>query len=290
MVPGWLLEKRVSPMGLAVYVHMASHGTWNPGTARYDECRPAIATLCAETGLSEGSVRKALRELLDHGALTVGGKRYDSRGGQLPMVYRVIFGEVVPPGGITRNTPPPQPDTPPGVPPNEPNQEPSTKNQHQELQDADAPSASKLLADWIDWLKAKGIETLPGQTKARYGKELKQALADGFSVKVIGKALQTLYQRGKASNPQLLPHILIEVQAIEPVSSPPRQQAKSFRQMDAEAADAETARMRVAQDLIDQGMQPRAAYNRAKAMETNAGVPYIEGECIDTTAREVTSE
>ena len=75
-----------------------------------------------------------------------------------------------------------------------------------------------------------------------------------------------------------------------------RPEPKSFRQQDAERADAEIERMRLTQDYIDRGMDRKAAYQQAgrdmaaKPVETNAGVPYIDGVFSETTAREVTSE
>ena len=162
------------------------------------------------------------------------------------------------------------------------------------------PSASKLLGDWLDWLRAKGIETLPGQTRARYGKELKAALADGFSVPTIGKALKLLYDRGKASNPQLLPHLLIEVQSTEPVSGPPQQ--PTFRERDEANARRKREQRAVvldlAQKLIDAGVPPREALKQAEAevevrakaanaVETNTGVPYIvDGDVVRSTTHE----
>jgi hypothetical protein len=163
---------------------------------------------------------------------------------------------------------------------------------------ADAPAevnASKLLGDWIDWLKAKGIETLPGQTKARYGKELKQALADGFSVPVIGLALQALYKRGKASNPQLLPHILIEVQATVPVGPAAPQ---TFAQRDDLYKIAKERLNREKSDriqaAIDNGVAVADAFKAgeqwfndqvtrlasSEPVETNAPLPYIEGNVL----------
>jgi hypothetical protein len=173
---------------------------------------------------------------------------------------------------------------------------------------ADAPAevnTAKLLGDWIDWLKAKGIETLPGQTKARYGRELKQALADGFSVKVIGLALQTLYKRGKASNPQLLPHILIEVQATVPVS--PAAPGQTFTQRDDLYKIAKERLNREKSDriqtLIDNGVPTAEAFKAGAAwfndqvsglatsqsVETYAPLPYIEGDVVPVESqKEVT--
>lgn len=159
------------------------------------------------------------------------------------------------------------------------------------------PNVGRLLGDWIDWLRAKGIETLPKQTKARYGKELKQALDDGFSVPVIGKALQLLYRRGKASNPQLLPHLLIEVQATEPVSpAGPRQTYAQQNDLYRIAKEKLNERKNeLIEQAIDGGMPYTEAFKSGQewfnqqiaelatngvSVETNAGVPYIEIEEI----------
>src|SRR5215207_7019774 len=122
MVPAWLRRKKPSGNAVLIYVNLAAFGTWNPETGSYDECRPALATLAEESGLSTATVKRALAELYGLGAVerTV---VIDVLDGQRPSVYRVLFGSVVEPskvpapGGSQVSAPritgdPPQP-TPP---------------------------------------------------------------------------------------------------------------------------------------------------------------------------------
>jgi hypothetical protein len=97
MVPAWLRRKKPSGNAYAVYVNLAAFGTWNPEAGSYDECRPAVATLAEQTGLSTATVKRALAELYGLGAVerTV---VIDPLDGQRPSVYRVMFGSVVEPG------------------------------------------------------------------------------------------------------------------------------------------------------------------------------------------------
>jgi len=116
MVPGWLLVQQPSANALLVYVHLAMFGTFNPGTATYEQCRPSAKTLAngdpkrdyPGTGLSINTVRRALTELEALGAI-VGEPAYDSRGGQLPNVYRLQFGTLHQPGGLPTGGYPPYP-------------------------------------------------------------------------------------------------------------------------------------------------------------------------------------
>lgn len=168
---------------------------------------------------------------------------------------------------------------------------------------ADAPAVNLLLGEWIDYLKSKGIEQVPGQWRARYGKEIKHALGDGFHVDHIKRALALLLDKGKVGQPNLLPHMLIEVQAgVAPVSGGPAQ--PTFRERDEANARAKKARraqvLDLAQKLIDAGMDSMKALKQAEAevesragahmsVETNAGVPYIDGDLISGNApKEVT--
>ena len=106
MVPGWLLAKRPSGTAVLVYAHLAMHGTYNPGTATYEQCRPSARTLAygdprrgyPGTGLSIKTIRRALDELEALGAI-VGEAAYDERGARLPNVYRLQVGQVTPPQG-----------------------------------------------------------------------------------------------------------------------------------------------------------------------------------------------
>lgn len=104
MVPGWLMLRRPSANAVLVYVHLAMHGWFNQGTATYEECKPSKKTLAngdpkrgyPGCGLGEQTVARALRELETLGAI-VGEPRWDAKGGQLPNVYRLMFGGVAEP-------------------------------------------------------------------------------------------------------------------------------------------------------------------------------------------------
>ncbi len=101
MAPGWLMKKQPSPNAVMVYIHLGLHGKFNPGEGRYDECRPSKKTLSKGDlergypgcGLSEQVIGRALRELETLGAIK-GTDAFDAKGGQLPTVYRLIFGEL----------------------------------------------------------------------------------------------------------------------------------------------------------------------------------------------------
>ncbi|WP_038843390.1 hypothetical protein, partial [Salinispora arenicola] len=107
MVPGWLLSKQPSANAVLVYLHLAMFGTFNPGSATYEQCRPSAPTLAngdpkrgyPGTGLSIKTVRRALTELEGLGAI-VGEAAHDARGGQLPNVYRLQFGSLHQSGGV----------------------------------------------------------------------------------------------------------------------------------------------------------------------------------------------
>ncbi len=101
MAPGWLMKKQPSPNAVMVYIHLGLHGKFNPGEGRYEECRPSKKTLAKGDlergypgcGLSEQVIGRALRELETLGAIK-GTDAFDAKGGQLPTVYRLIFGEL----------------------------------------------------------------------------------------------------------------------------------------------------------------------------------------------------
>lgn len=104
MVPGWLLARQPSGTAILAYTHLAMFGTFNPGSARYEQCRPSASTLAhgdpsrgyPGMGCSVKTVRRALEELENLGAI-VGEEAYDVRGARLPNVYRLQFGSVAPP-------------------------------------------------------------------------------------------------------------------------------------------------------------------------------------------------
>lgn len=118
MAPGWLLKKKravkdkktgalvwvlPSANAILVYIHLAMFGQFNPGTALYENARPSAVTLAKGKpsigypgiGFSVSTVRRALDELEELGAI-IGEPQFDADGGQLPNVYRLVFGSVQP--------------------------------------------------------------------------------------------------------------------------------------------------------------------------------------------------
>lgn len=163
MVPGWLLRERPSANAVLVYIHLAMHGSFNQGTATYEECRPSKRTLAVGdpargypgTGLSESTVARALKELIGFRAIK-GIPRFDPRdGSQLPTVYRLVFGsvenetpaqtpmsQVTPPPGITCDMGGRVTDDMGGVSPVTRNLEPTTQTPEIKKKDQNPPALS----------------------------------------------------------------------------------------------------------------------------------------------------
>lgn len=315
MFPDWFRRRKPSGPEVLVYINLAAHGTWNPASGTYDECRPSVPTIAEETELSENTVRKALRGLLEHGALQAGGKRYDEKGGQLPTVYRAVFGLVVAP---PQNLNPPtaesegegvQKNTPPGVPNSEGNQEPSTKNQDTKSSfDAEAsPTAQTIIRGFIDWL------ALPEQSAVQltkrvigiYAKTIKQLLGEGFEEILIKRALVEMHQRGMTGRPTLLEGFVVQVQN-RPVSAPPASRPKLFEEMRedrtaqrktrSQMIDATMDRLKVenpgmgiaevvrqAADMVDAHLKDHSDQLKGRTV-----TGYIDGDVIDNASKEVT--
>jgi hypothetical protein len=94
MVPAWLRRKKPSGNAVLVYVNLAAFGTFSPETGVYEECRPSVARLAEECGLSLSPTKRALAELYGLGAVE---RRacFDDEGGRAPSIYRVRFGTLV---------------------------------------------------------------------------------------------------------------------------------------------------------------------------------------------------
>jgi len=209
MVPMWLMNRRVSPSALTIYSWLASFGSFNPGTGRYVECRPALATLVAHSGLSESTITRCVKELLAAGAL-VPRKRYAPDGGSLPTCYELMFHEPDGGGGGVAG------DTP-GVSLATPNQEPNTKKTTslRSVGARSAPPAEEtaqtILRDWIDYLTSIGVK-LPSHHRARYGRGIKELLGDGFSARTIKKALAAMTANGSIHRPMMLHETVVKLQ------------------------------------------------------------------------------
>jgi hypothetical protein len=309
MVPSWFLDRHPSGTALLAYVALASFGTFNPGTGRYEECRPSIPTLAERAGISQSQLRRGLAECVDLGAVESGGARKGSNGSPLPTIYRVVFGNLVAPdpveGGTAGGTTPGATDDTTLVPPVVPNQEVPTKNPEprEDPFDADAsPNAGKIIAGYIDWLA-----TLPDPVKltpsviARYGKAIKSLLQAHYEVDTIKRALVLQTERGKAGWPSMLDSFCVEVQN-RPVSAPPATprapQFKSAAEQQIDRAKISKARSRVLDALMEQGR----TFDEAKAeiegltdedflklVAPSTATGYIEGDVINEQRPEVES-
>lgn len=133
MFPEWLRAKKPSPNAYVAYVTLGSFGTFNPRTGCYDECRPSMARMCEESGLSESVMKRAILELIK-----IGGARrrlrFKADGSPAPSSYELVFGEVREPspnsadlGGAASGPTWGQERAQVG-PSADPNQEPSTNN------------------------------------------------------------------------------------------------------------------------------------------------------------------
>lgn len=124
MVPDWLRAKKPSGNAILAYINLGSFGTWNPGSATYEECRPAWQTLAAEMNVSEATAKRAVKELVDLGAATR-SLRWNEDGSSAPSVYRLVFGILVEPRNVSAGgrgvgspvTPPPSGEGVTGEPP-----------------------------------------------------------------------------------------------------------------------------------------------------------------------------
>lgn len=303
MVPYWLLNQKPTGNDVLVYANLAKFGTWNPGTGRYDECRPSIARLCRETDLSESSIRRSLKNLVKLGGIVPLGTRHDEDGGQLPTVYAVVFGVVTAPP-VTGDSPPPSTGDSPGVPPVEPNQEPPTQNQDTKKGfDAEtAPTAQTIIAAFIDWigLPAQGGVRLSKRVISIYAKSIKELLGEGFSENLIKMALAAMLEKGLTDRPTLLHNFVVQVQqAARPVSAPPA--PRTFRQMDADDRQHEDRIVQAMGVILDQEPEMEASEARKivlemvaaeqlnlNALKTSAPTGYIGEGVIVSEVREVT--
>lgn len=95
MVPGWLVQRGLTPDETHVYVHLAMHGTFSPGTGTYESIWPSMTRLSRGaseegypgegypgTGMSKRRIREAIDGLVSKGGLVV-TPRYAQDGAQL---------------------------------------------------------------------------------------------------------------------------------------------------------------------------------------------------------------
>jgi len=252
MVPLWLLEKRVSGNAVIVYALLASYGHFSTGDLKYIECRPAMSTLVKRAGLSEMTVRRAVDELMGVGAL-VRHRRTGPNGADVPSMYEVIFRRPVD-NPQTPTPPPGDPSLTDEVPPPSPvrdNQEPDTQSSAS-LRSAGerlAPAAEKIetaqtiLGDWIDYLDKTNVK-LPSVHRARYGKEIKRLLDDGYGPRSIKLALAKMTADNAIHRPAMLAETIVKLQTGPEIRERPvtAEQATEQRQAAARARRRELIR------------------------------------------------
>lgn len=88
MLPGWIYSLGLSGMAIALYGLLANSGTYDAASGTYQGCQPRRKLLAARLGCSIATVRRALLELVESGAVTR-AQRYAASGAQLPSEYIV---------------------------------------------------------------------------------------------------------------------------------------------------------------------------------------------------------
>jgi hypothetical protein len=304
MIPGWLLALKPSANAVLIYATLATYGTFNTAAGVYEECRPSIATIAADSCTSDSTVKRALDELRQLRAIERTERWAEDGRTRLPSVYRVIFGAIAGPTPFTGEpTPPTTGERGVGSPVTQ-NPEPSTQNQNTQKEgfgDETSPTAQTILKDFIDWLARpeQGQVQLSKRVIGIYAKSIKQLLGENFPEKLIKNALAVMTERGLTSRPSLLESFVVEVQGSRPVSVPPA--PRTFKQMDAD--DKERQRLIVL--AMEKVMEADPTVTAAKAREivnglvehgeldlyrlsTSAATGYIDGNVITVEAEEVT--
>lgn len=157
-----------------------------------------------------------------------------------------------------------------------------------------APNAGLILKGFIDWLRldGQGAVELPQSIIARHGRAIKKLLDEGTDPDLLKRALALMHDRGKASQPQMLPGFVVDVQNVRRAPSP-----RSFTEQADEHKQARKARedqvIQVAEALMERqpGLRAPEAMKLAEAeianrLDVRTSHAYIDGEVI--RAREVT--
>lgn len=100
MVPAWLLDKKPDGNDILIYCTLARYGTFNTVKGVYEECRPSVPSLVEDTGKSESTIRRALKNLEGFKAIQ-GRKQFNDDSSPAPTIYTVIFGRLVGPDDDT---------------------------------------------------------------------------------------------------------------------------------------------------------------------------------------------
>lgn len=287
MLPGWLLALKPSANAILIYATLATYGTFNTALGVYEECRPSIASIAADSGTSDSTVKRALAELLELRAIERTERWAEDGKTRLPSVYRVVFGAISGPSGVTGEPTPPSTGEPTLGSPVTRNQEPSTQNQNTKKPSA-SPRGTRLPKDWLpsDELKAWARDNAPGVGWNEHARFVDYWIAQpGMKgSKVDWEATWRNWMRKAAED-------------VRPVSGAPR----TFKQMDRDDA-AHEQRIAQAMDLVmeqDQSLSFAAArkvvlelieqnHLDLNALKTSTPTGYIEAEMIADQVQEVT--
>lgn len=267
---------------------------------------PSITELRRRSRLSERGVQESIAKLIEAGELE--RLLWGAPGKARSNMYRVIMrdpAESAPPQNLH-----PHPADSAGVyradSAGETVSEPSS-NRHPPGGGASAPAdtveekpatAQTVLADWIDWLRSKGVE-LPKRTIGIYAKVIKEHLEQGFADKVVRRALARMYERGQHGKPTVLAGFVVEVQGNRSdnrsngyqTATERMEQRAGDRQEVARLADAISAHLGAdPSDLLMNVVIGKLAQRALKERST-ACAPggYIRGEWIESARRELTA-
>lgn len=156
----WAVEQKVPALQKLVLLMLANRLNHDTG-----KCIPRIKTLADECGMSETSVKSAMRSLADAGLITIVPRFQESV--QLPNAYVLHV-------GVGRNAPPGGSPDAPGVGRQTPT-EPGSFNQEEKQ----AASRGITLRVWLESLKTSGAEAVPA-TNAVFTYAAKAGIPDSF--------------------------------------------------------------------------------------------------------------
>jgi hypothetical protein len=133
------------------------------------------------------------------------------------------------------------------------------------------PNAGSIVADWIDYCGGRDI-TLTKQAIGRYARKIKELIEEGFSAKLIKRALALQLDRGKAAFPGMLDSFMIEIQGLTPPGSRAPGSTRQAYQTAAEKGDERRERAAAIAQIADElqardGSDPRDPMANMKITE-----------------------
>jgi hypothetical protein len=161
----WAVKQKLPALQKLVLLMLANRTNHDTG-----QCNPRHRLLSEDCGMSETSVKVAIRALADAGLLTIQERRIESV--QLPNQYVLHIPGAQPEGGgacgaggVGRNTPPGGRHTP-TEPGREPGRETNTPHTPQGGQAGDADASKKrgsavCFKTWLEAVKEKGERAIP---------------------------------------------------------------------------------------------------------------------------------